>query len=101
MNRLEYLADRRRKAEKNKQKEIKSNKNKVEDHHPSARKNSKETIPLCKPCHDYITCVQNAYPVKVRTERELMALISLKGLIELTLKCLSEVIEAKITKMEN
>lgn len=101
MNDIEYLADRRNTRNKQKREKINQDSDKIEEHHIVGQINSEETYPLCKSCHEYTSVSQNGYSVPLRKNKELMALISLKGFLELTLKHFNELIEAKITKLDN
>ncbi|HLC86726.1 MAG TPA: hypothetical protein VJH65_00400 [Candidatus Nanoarchaeia archaeon] len=75
---------------------IKEGSDKIEKHHIQGRLNSDSEIPLCKPCHDFVTIGQNSLSVDERKNKELMALKSVIGLFELACQHLREIMQVKI-----
>lgn len=98
---IELKADQRRVLEKQKRDKInlKELSQGIEDHHLFGKINSDKTIPMFKSHHDYITCSQNSLSVKLRKNKEVMALASMVGFFELGTQCLREILEVKIEEL--
>lgn len=79
---------------------IKEGLNKIEQHHIQGKINSDSEIPLCKPCHDYVSLRQNSLSVDERKNKGIMALKSVIGLFELACQHLRE-ITVKIEELEH
>ena len=88
-----YLANQGKAIDEIKTKKlpIREGSDKIEKHHIHGRINSDSEIPLCKPCHDFITTRQNSLSVEERKNKQLMALKSAIGLNELACQHLREI----------
>ena len=103
MNEIKYLSNRRKKIEKLKTEklDLKKQNQKIENHHLFGKINSPIEIPMLKEYHYFISCYQDSMPVKLRKDKEIMALTSIIGYFDLGIQCLRELRELKIKEKKN